>query len=87
MKNLKTFESFNEQPKKNNNTYNDDVYDLFYSILHNNINNVKKYIDSGNDLDIMNDRGNTPLTYACYHGMPKIVELLLNSGVDVNKKK
>lgn len=34
MKNLKTFESFNEQPKKNNNTYNDDVYDLFYSILH-----------------------------------------------------
>ena len=63
-------------------------YDFYVKLLliFNNINNVKKYIDSGNDLDIMNDRGNTPLTYACYHGMPKIVELLLNSGVDVNKK-
>ena len=48
MNNIKTFENFNNQ-------------DIFKYVKNNDIESVKKYIDSGYDLNIQNNDGNTPL--------------------------
>ncbi len=73
MNNIKTFENFNNQ-------------DIFTYIRNNDIESVKKYIDSGYDLNIQNNDGNTPLILTTYNYNSEIVKLLLNAGADVDKQ-
>ena len=73
MNNIKTFENFNNQ-------------DIFTYIENNNIKSVKKYIDSGYDLNIQNNDGITPLMHATSNNKIEIVKLLLSAGADPNKQ-
>ena len=73
MNNIKTFENFNNQ-------------DIFTYIEKNDIQSVKNYIDSGHDLNIKNEYGNTALILAAFYNNVEIVKLLLNSGADIDKQ-
>ena len=73
MKNIKTFENFNNQ-------------DIFDYIRTGDIESIKNYIDSGYDLNIWDNRGYTVLTKAAYYDNIEIVKLLLDAGVDINKE-
>ena len=73
MNNIKTFENFNNQ-------------DIFTYIKNDDIQLIKNYIDSGYDLDIINEYGYTTLMYAIIHNKTVIFKLLLNTSADVNKQ-
>ena len=96
MKNIKTFENFNNQ-------------DIFDYIRTGDIESIKNYIDSGYDLNIWDNRGYTVLTKAAYYdninkqdhlgytaliwaasiNNREVIEVLLTYGADVsilNKK-
>ena len=73
MNNIKTFENFNNK-------------DIFTYIKNNDIKSVKNYIDSGYDLNIQNNDGNTPIIYSTSNNKIEIVKLLLNSGADIDKQ-
>ena len=71
MRNIKTFENFNNQ-------------DIFTYIENYDIESLKNYIDSGYDLNKQNNYGYTPLIYATFN--IEIVKLLLNAGADIDKQ-
>ena len=71
MRNIKTFENFNNQ-------------DIFTYIENYDIESLKNYIDSGYDLNKQNNYGYTPLIYATFN--IEIVKLLLNAGADINEQ-
>ena len=64
MNNIKTFENFNNQ-------------DIFTYILNNDIKSVKNYIDSGYDLNVQDNNGNTALMWV----------VINNDNNDTNIKK
>ena len=70
MNNIKTFENFNNKK------------DIFKYIENNDIKSVKNYINSGYDLNIKNDDGDTALILAANRNNKKITELLLDYGAD-----
>ena len=69
MNNIKTFENFNNQ-------------DIFTYIKNNDIKSVKNYINSGYDLNIKNNEGETALIIASRNNNREIIELLLNYHAD-----
>ena len=69
MNNIKKFENFNNQ------------YTFTY-IFNNDVKSVKNYIDSGYDLNIKNEYGDTALIYAAFRNNLEIVEILLDYGAD-----
>ena len=73
MKNIKTFENFNNQ-------------DIFDYIRTDDIESVKNYIDAGYDINKQDNFGYTPLMYAIHNNKIEIVKLLLNAGADINKQ-
>ena len=74
MKNIKTFENFNNQ-------------DIFTYIKNNDIQSIKNYINSGHDLNIQDNFGHTALIWAARNSDNKeIVKLLLNAGADIDKQ-
>ena len=73
MNNIKTFENFNN-------------LDIFTYISNDDIKSVKKYIDSGYDLNNQSLYGYTPLIYAVLNSNIEIIKLLLNSGADIDKQ-
>ena len=73
MNNIKTFENFNNK-------------DIFTYIENNDIESVKNYINSGYDLNISDDDGDTALIEATFYNNIEIVELLLNAGADIDKQ-
>ena len=73
MNNIKTFENFNNQ-------------DIFTYIKDDDIESIKNYIDSGYDLNIQNNNGNTALIIATINDHIEIVKLLLNAGADIDKQ-
>jgi ankyrin repeat protein len=52
-----------------------------------NIEAVKKHLDSGTDVNAMDNRGRTPLRNAAEYGHKEIAELLIAKGADVNARK
>ena len=73
MKNIKTFENFNNQ-------------DIFDYIRTDDIESVKKYIDSGHDLNVKNEYGDAALIHAVDNDKYEIVKLLLSASADLNKQ-
>ena len=73
MNNIKTFENFNKQG-------------IFTYIDSDDIQLVKNYINSGYDLNIQDNYGNTPLILAALKNDIEIFKLLLNAGADINKQ-
>jgi len=72
MKNIKTFENFNNQ-------------DIFKHIVDKDIKSVNNYINAGYDLNVQDKYGNTLLMLAAISDI-EILELLLNSGADIDKQ-
>lgn len=62
------------------------VMDLFESIRKNDIDQVKKLISSGIDLDMRNGGGQTALHIASLYNRSTIAELLICAGANVNAK-
>ena len=73
MNNIKTFENFNNQ-------------DIFTYVEDGNIQLVKNYINSGYNLNMQDDNGNTLLIYSTFYNKIRIIELLLNAGANINKQ-
>ena len=71
MNNIKTFENFNNQ-------------DIFKYISNDDIENIKNYIKSGNNLNIKNKYNYTILMYASEYNNSEIVQLLLDNKVDID---
>ena len=69
MKNIKTFENFNNQ-------------DIFDYIRTGDIESIKNYIDYGYDLNIKNIHGDSPLIHAARYNRRENVEILLDYGAD-----
>ncbi|MBD50837.1 MAG: hypothetical protein CMB08_02815 [Euryarchaeota archaeon] len=51
-----------------------------------NLNIVIQQLDSGADINLANENGDTPLTYAAFMGHLEIVSLLIEKGAKVNAK-
>ena len=59
---------------------------IFKAIKENNIEDIKKYIEQGKNLDMLNDDGNTPIMEALSNKQLKIAQLLYNAGSVLNIK-
>jgi len=57
---------------------------LMDDINNNNIVHIKRLIDSGVDLDVQDNEGDTALTWAAYKSNKEIVELLITAGASLN---
>jgi ankyrin repeat protein len=58
--------------------------DIFQAARMNDSVAVQKYIDRGLKIDIVDNKGYSPLIIACYNESTAIVQLLLKNGADVN---
>ena len=57
---------------------------LFKAVKSNEIEEVKKLIDAGADVNVVNVDGETALYWASYKGRSEIVKMLIEAGADVN---
>lgn len=62
-----------------------DTTKLFEAVKKNQINKIVKYADDGGNINIKNDKGNTPLHYASSIGNKSLVHQLINMGANVNE--
>ncbi len=62
----------------------DGLSPLFYAMQHNQTNIVAYLLEKGADTKIINNKGQTALTFSA-SGEPEIVELLLKNGADPNE--
>lgn len=62
-----------------------DQINLFSIITSGDLPGLKRSLANGASLDIRDERGATPLFVAAFHGQLRIVEFLLQQGVDVNE--
>tara|TARA_B100000686_G_C16075887_1_gene611562 strand:+ start:84 stop:338 length:255 start_codon:yes stop_codon:yes gene_type:complete len=60
--------------------------DIHKAVSTRNIQKVKEYLDSGSEVDILNDRGETPLHYAATFGFKEITQILINKGANIESK-
>ena len=61
--------------------------DIHYAARAGHIEAVKQYLAAGEDVNMRDDNGITPLHWAAYQGTKEVVELLIGGGADVNAKK
>ena len=59
---------------------------IHVSSIENNIEELKKYLKDGEDIDVLGEYDCTPLHYACREGNLKIVKFLLENDSKLNKK-
>ena len=57
---------------------------LIYAVIDGHLEMVKLLINSGVDINIINNCGDTALMLAAYNGHLEIVKVLINNGVDMN---
>ena len=60
--------------------------ELLEAVKNNKLDEVKKALDAGANVNAKGDDGNTALIFAGYNGHTESVKLLLNRGADVNAK-
>lgn len=60
-------------------------YPLLMAVSHGKDDIVKLILDTGGDVNIVNQSGETPLTEAISRGLDDIVQLLLDYGANVNQ--
>jgi len=58
--------------------------DIFQSAAQNNTAEIKRYINQGQNLEVKNNKGETPLMAATYQNALSVVELLIHAGANVN---
>lgn len=61
----------------------DNFRPLVHSIIHNNLECVRRLIEKGSILNPISDTDHAPLNLACKHGSHAIVELLLTNGAQI----
>lgn len=61
----------------------DNFRPLVHSIIHNNLECVRRLIENGSVLNPISDTDHAPLNLACKHGSHAIVELLLTNGAQI----
>ncbi|CAN8103556.1 unnamed protein product [Discula destructiva] len=61
----------------------DNFRPLVHSIIHNNLDCVRRLIEKGSILNPISDTDHAPLNLACKHGSHAIVELLLTNGAQI----
>lgn len=59
---------------------------LSKAVIAGNLNDVRKLLAAGGDVNTKDTLDRTPLHLAAFYGRPKTIELLLASGADVNAK-
>lgn len=66
------------------------IKNIFEAIYYSDIDYIKAYIASGNDLDFLGENGETPLTFLCQrrffqkHKLTEIAILLIDAGANIN---
>lgn len=73
-----TLRYFNQGPA------NDEVKSFLRTAELGSIDEIKKYLDAGGDVDAVNQSGYTALLFAAWRGQNEVVELLLEKGADIN---
>lgn len=58
---------------------------LHRAVLNENLSFVKQLVNKETDVDVLNDRGNTPLSIALRQGASEIASFLIDNGADVDK--
>lgn len=61
----------------------DNFRPLVHSIIHNNLDCVRRLIEKGSILNPISDTDHAPLNLACKHGSHAVVELLLTNGAQI----
>jgi serine/threonine-protein phosphatase 6 regulatory ankyrin repeat subunit B len=62
------------------------IMDLFQAVKQNDIDQVRKLIASGIDVNMKNGSGQTPLHLASVYNRKAVAELLIKAGVGINVK-
>jgi len=65
---------------------NNDLKNLFNAIENNDVNEVKRLIEDGADLEARDERKRTALYVACSEGHLEIAKLLIENGADIEAK-
>ena len=60
------------------------IHKLFSRVRHNRLQDVTDILDSGLDLDVRDDNGNSPLMIAFQNGHKKMAKLLMRRNADLN---
>ena len=60
--------------------------DIHKAVGTRNFQKVKEYLDSGSEVDVLNDRGETPLHYAATFGFKEVAQILINKGANIESK-
>jgi len=63
-------------------TPSDHSLELYSWVRRNKVEQVRSLLETGMDMNILDDDGNTPLHIACLYGRPEIARLLLDAGAD-----
>ena len=63
-----------------------DVVELFESIRQNNIDNVRRLIAQGVEINIKDDKERAPIHLAAWHGYRELLEVLIRHKADVHSK-
>ncbi|NER12623.1 hypothetical protein GWK08_04165 [Leptobacterium flavescens] len=64
---------------------NKGVSSLHRAVLRDNLKLLKRLVNEKTDVDVLNDRGNTPLTIAMRQGSDEIAAFLISRGADKSK--
>lgn len=62
------------------------VCTIFTAAKSGNIKDIQRYLDQGINVNMVDERGCTPLIYACFHCHVEVVKLLIHHGANVNYK-
>jgi len=60
------------------------IIDVFKAIAEKNLNQIKKYIEEGGNINAKDEDDNTPLHHACENNLLEVVKKLVDKGADVN---
>ena len=60
------------------------TYEILSASLNGQLNIVQDFINSGIDCDLIDEHGNTPLSYSAISGHLEIVQYLVEKGANIN---